>query len=108
MDWQILTVITAFIGMVAAIWKIARDFRDDLQKTTDLLFKRFDAHKEATDKKLFYLAEVNDKKYAQQTICDLTRSAFAKTVDDMKTQFTKNTDEINRKLDLLLEERRKG
>jgi hypothetical protein len=106
MDWQIIFVASAFISMLGGMWKIARDFRIDLaetskqlredsDKTTRLLFKRFDDHKEAMDKKTIYQTEINDKKYAQSNICTLAR-----------TNYDKLFESINSKLDMLLEERR--
>jgi hypothetical protein len=91
----IIGVILSLITILGGFWKIAKGFRDDLKKTTDLLFQRFDTHKEAVDKKLFYLAEINDKKYTKLEICNVVRENTDKVLSD-----------INRKLDLLLEERR--
>lgn len=95
MDAQLITTIGTLFGVLLVVWKIAKGFRDDLQRTTDLLFKRFDEHKESVDKKLFYINDFNERKYAQISICDITRQNFTKSVDEM-----------NRKLDMLLEERR--
>ena len=95
MDWQIIFVASAFVAMLGGMWKIARDFKDDLAKTSSLLFKRFDEHKETTDKKFIYQTEINDKKYAHDNLCVLAR-----------TNYDKLFESINSKLDMLLEERR--
>jgi hypothetical protein len=96
MDYEIIKILVAIIALLGGMWKIAKDLRDDVSKTTSLLFKRFDDHKEATDKKFMFQTEINDTKYAPNNICILVRSANEKIFSD-----------INRKLDLLLEERRK-
>lgn len=103
----IFSFLAFFLTTLGCFWKIAHDFRKDLtqaikeietssSETTRLLFKRFDAHKEATDKKFDNQLAVSDARYASHAICELVRSTYEK-------QFN----EINRKLDILLEERRK-
>ena len=95
MEWQLIFVSASFVAMLGGIWKIAKDFRNDLDENVKLLFRRFDDHKEAVDKKLIWQQGIYDQKYADEKVCALTRAAFGKTFD-----------EINRKLDMLLEERR--
>lgn len=95
MDWQIIFVTASFIAMLGGMFKIARDFRNDLDQNVKLLFKRFDSHKDSVDQKLIWQQSIYDTKYADLKVCELTRGMFGKTVD-----------EINRKLDMLLEERR--
>lgn len=95
MDYTAFTVLGGIIAMAGVVWKVARDFRSDMDKTVKLLFKRFDDHKDAVDKKLLYQIEIVDQKYAQKAVCTLSRDNYDKLFDS-----------INRKLDILLEERR--
>lgn len=88
--------------MCIALWKIARDFQDDLENTSELLFKRFDDHKDATDKKLIYIQELDDKKYQRSDICEISRLNYAKNIEEIKVLIK----EYSTKLDKLLEERR--
>jgi hypothetical protein len=118
MDFTVLlTAILAVVSILGGLWKIVDGFNSRLEATlenvnntlkanTSLLFKRFDDHKEATDKKLIYMTELADKKYAHLGICDLTRVNFEKVILEMKENATKANADINRKLDILLEERR--
>lgn len=96
MDYEIIKILVAIIALLGGMWKIAKDLRDDVSKTSSLLFKRFDDHKDATDKKFIFQTEINDRKYAPDNVCILTRNSNERIFSD-----------INRKLDLLLEERRK-
>ncbi len=88
--------------MCAAVWKIARDFREDLEQTSALLFKRFDDHKDTTDKRFIYSQELNDKKYQRSDLCELTRANYAKDIEEIKQMIRIYSD----KIDKLLEERR--
>ena len=94
-DHQTILVIAAFVAMMGGIWAITERLRDELKKTISLMFKRFDEHKDAIDKKLLWLAEINESKYMRQDLCNNTR-------DMHKEEFKR----INDKLDLLLNERR--
>jgi len=69
MDGQTISVLIGFVGAIVGIWKIARDFRDDLDKTVKLLFKRFDDHKTDTDAKLIIYQDAGDLKYQRKDMC---------------------------------------
>lgn len=97
MDYSSIAIIGSFVGMLVGLWSIAKSFKEDLDKTTSLLFKRFDAHKDATDMKIIHYQEAHDIRFAKAGECEITRQNFSKLFD-----------EINKKLDLLLEERRNG
>jgi len=96
-DHQTILVIAAFVAMMGGIWAITERLRDELKKTISLMFKRFDEHKDAIDKKLLWMAEINESKYMRQDLCSQTKETF-------KDEFKR----INEKLDLLLKERREG
>lgn len=95
MDYSTIAVLGSFVGMLIGIFTITRNFRKDMDDTISKMFKRFDDHKESVDKKLFLLQDISDKKYVRQDLCALQSTVF-------KELFS----EINKKLDLLLEERR--
>lgn len=89
--------------MCGAMWKIAMNFKEEVDKTSALLFKRFDDHKDTTDKKFIYSQELNDKKYQRSDLCELTRLNYAKDIEEIKMLIRLYSD----KIDKLLEERRK-
>ena len=93
--FQLITIIGSFVAMLVGMWTIVEKLRADIQKSISLIFKRFDDHKDAVDKKLMWLAEINDSKYSRQDLCQQTRETF-------KDELSR----INSKLDLLLQERR--
>jgi len=94
-DHQTILVIAAFVAMMGGIWAITERMRDELKKTISLMFKRFDDHKDAIDKKLLWNIEIGESKYVRQDLCQQTKETF-------KDEFKR----INEKLDLLLKERR--
>lgn len=104
MDWQIIFVTASFVAMLGGVFKIARDFRNDLDENVKLLFKRFDAYKEQMDKKFLWQEEINDNKYMRLDNCGYIQNAFADKFDLLREDMK----EMERKLDILLEERRVG
>jgi hypothetical protein len=99
MDYSVLTVLSGLVAMCAAVWKIAQDFRTDLEQTSALLFKRFDDHKDTTDKKFIYSQELNDKKYQRSDICEMSRLNYAKDIEEIKMMIRIYSDKIDKILE---------
>ena len=94
--FEILTVLGAFISMLIGMWKVSRDFRKDMEETIKLLFKRFDDHKQDTDRKLFLLQNSIDEKYMRIDLCNKTSGNIEGRLKS-----------IDIKLDTLLQEKRR-
>jgi len=102
MDWQIIFVSGSFLAMLGGVLKIAHGFRKDLDENVKLMFRRFDDHKEATDQKMIWQTSENDRKYMRSDNCGLINGGYAKEISGVKEHLK----ELNRKIDILLEERR--
>lgn len=99
MDNSLIMLMLAVLGFcittVGAFLKISKDFREEVKssktemeenmsKTVRLLFQRFDDHKDSVDKKFLYQAEINDRNYAQQNMCNQTKEYFGSVFKEIK------------------------
>lgn len=84
---------------------IVREFRDEnrlqkkeaddaMDKTVKLLFKRFDDHKDAIDKRFVYQVEVNDNRYAHLNMCEQTKQFFGDMFKEIKDSLIRLEDRI--------------
>ena len=99
MNFELVFMSSAFVAMLGGIWKIADHFRNQLQSTEDLLFRRFDEHKDKVDDKMAFQIKLDADTYMRKENCDLTQKIYANEVVGIKDEIQK----IHLKLDRLLE-----